>query len=117
MKSLKYFLAAGLLATTLGLRAQGPGDKPYQTKSFPADGFKTLQMLTSGGNLAVNGQNGGEARIEMYVRGNNSNDELSEAEIKERLDKYYEVKISKDGTTLTATAKRKEASNGRRRIR
>ncbi len=108
MKSLKYFLAAGLLAASLGLRAQSAGDKPYQTKSFPAEGFKTLVMLTSGGNVAVNGQSGGEARIEMYVRGNNSNDELSDAEIKERLDKYYEVNISKDATTLTATAKRKE---------
>ncbi len=108
MKSFKHFLAAGLVAASLGLRAQGVGDKPYQTKSFPADGFKTLRMLTSGGNVTVNGQNGGEARIEMYVRGNNSNDELSDAEIKERLDKYYEVNISKDATTLTATAKRKE---------
>ena len=108
MKSFKYLLAAGLLAASLGVRAQSTGDKPYQVKSFPSGGFKTLRMLTSGGNVTVNGQNGGEARIEMYVRGNNWNDELSEAEIKERLEKYYEVKVSQDGATLNATAKRKQ---------
>ncbi len=108
MKAFKYFLAAGLLAAALGLRAQSPGDTPYQVKSFPADGFKSLRVLTSGGNVTVTGQSSGEARIEMYVRGNDSRDELSDAEIKERLDKYYEVDISKDANTVNATAKRKQ---------
>jgi hypothetical protein len=108
MKSFKYILAAGLLAAALGLRAQGPGDKPYQVKSFPADGFKSLRMLTSGGNVTVAGQSSGEARIEMYVRGNDSRDALSDAEIKERLEKYYEVDISKNANTVNATAKRKQ---------
>ncbi len=108
MKSLKYFLAAGLLAVSLGLRAQDADDKPYQTKSFPASGVKSLRVLTSGGNVTVTGQSSGEARIEMYVWGNNSNDELSDAEIKERLEKYYDVDISQDATTVNATAKRKQ---------
>ena len=111
MKSFKYFLAAGLLAASLGLRAQSPGEKPYLVKSFPADGFKSLRMLTSGGNVMVTGQSSGEARIEMYVRGNNSRDELSDAEIKERLEKYYEVEISKDATSVHATAKRRQDVN------
>jgi hypothetical protein len=108
MKLFKYLLAAGLLAASPGLRAQNPDEKPYQTKSFPADGFRTLRVLTSGGNVTVTGQSSGEARIEMYVRGNNSHDQLSEAEIKERLEKYYDVDISKDATTVNATAKRKQ---------
>jgi len=108
MKSFKYFLAAGLLAASLGLRAQSPGEKPYLVKSFPADGFKSLRMLTSGGNVTVTGQSSGEARIEMYVRASNWNDKLSDAEIKERLEKYYEVEISKDATSVNATAKRRQ---------
>ena len=108
MKSFKYFLAAGLLAASLGLRAQSPGEKPYLVKSFPADGFKSLRMLTSGGNVTVTGQSSGESRIEMFVRANNWNDKLSDAEIKERLEKYYEVEISKDATTVNATAKRRQ---------
>jgi DUF4097 and DUF4098 domain-containing protein YvlB len=101
-------LAAGLLAASLGLRAQSPDEKPYLVKSFPADGFKSLRMLTSGGNVTVTGQSSGEARIEMYVRASNWDDKLSDAEIKERLEKYYEVEISKDATSVNATAKRRQ---------
>jgi hypothetical protein len=102
MKALKTLLTAGLLALSAAVAAQN--DKPYLTKSFPAAGFKHLKVETSGGGLTVVGQDAGEARIEMYVRGNNG--ALSDAEIKERLEKYYQVNIDKDATTLTAIAKR-----------
>jgi hypothetical protein len=106
MKAFKYLLAAGLLAVSVTLAAQNSDEKPYLSKSFPAAGFKNLKVETSGGYINVTGQNGSEARIEMYVRGNNGRDDLSGDEIKERLEKYYEVNINKDATTLTATAKR-----------
>jgi len=108
MKALKTLLTAGLLAVSAAVFAQH--DKPYLTKSFPADGFKNLKVETSGGGLTVLGQNAGDARIEMYVRGN-SGDNLSDTEIKERLEKYYQVSIDKDATTLTAIAKRIDNGN------
>jgi hypothetical protein len=108
MNALKTLLTAGLLALSLGAAAQH--DKPYLTKSFPAAGFKNLKVETSGGSLTVVGQSAGEARIEMYVHGNNDNN-LSDAEIKERLEKYYQVSIDKDATTLTAIAKRIDNGN------
>ena len=103
MKALKTLLTAALLAVSVAAFAQH--DKPYLTKSFPADGFKNLKVETSGGSLTVVGQQAGEARIEMYVHGNLDNN-LSGAEIKERLEKYYQVSIDKDATTLTAIARR-----------
>ena len=108
MKAFKTLLAAGLLALSLGAVAQN--GKPYLTKSFPAAGFKNLKVETSGGSLTLVGQNAGDARIEMYVQGNNDAS-LSEAEIKERLEKYYQVSIEKDANTLTAIAKRIDNGN------
>ncbi len=103
MKAFKTLLTAGLLAFSVAVVAQN--DKPYLTKSFPAAGFRHLKVETSGGGLTVVGQDAGEARIEMYVRGNNG-DNLSDTELKERLEKYYQVNIDKDATTLTAIARR-----------
>ena len=108
MKAIKTLLTASLLAFSVAAVAQN--DKPYLTKSFPAAGFTTLKVETSGGSLTVLGQNAGEARIEMYVRGNNG-DNLSDAEIKDRLERYYQVNIDKDATTLTAIAKRINDNN------
>jgi hypothetical protein len=108
MKAFKTLLMAGLLALSAAAIAQN--EKPYLTKSFPAAGFKNLKVETSGGSLTVLGQNAGDARIEMYVQGNND-DNLSDAEIKERLEKYYQVSIDKDATTLTAIAKRIDNGN------
>jgi hypothetical protein len=108
MKAFKTLLMAGLLALSAAAIAQN--EKPYLTKSFPAAGFKNLKVETSGGSLTVLGQNAGDARIEMYVQGNND-DNLSDAEIKERLEKYYQVSIDKNATTLTAIAKRIDNGN------
>ncbi len=108
MKAFKTLLTAGLLAFSVAVVAQN--DKPYLTKSFPAAGFTHLKVETSGGSLTVLGQNAGDARIEMYVHGN-SDDRLSDAEIKERLEKYYQISIDKNATTLTAIAKRVDDKN------
>lgn len=97
----------GLLATLLlaaGAYAQNNDEKPYLTKSFPMAGLTNVKAETSGGNLSVQGQTSGEARIEVYVRSNNWNDKISDSEIKDRL-KDYEIKINKDANTLTATAR------------
>ncbi len=47
----------------------------------------------------------------MYVRANNGNDDLSESDIKSRLEQDYSITISKDASTLTAIAKRTNNDN------
>jgi hypothetical protein len=66
-------------------------------------------VQTSGGNVSVSGQPG-EARIEVYIRGNNWKDQLSRTDVEERL-RNYEITIDKNANTLTATARPLNSSN------
>jgi DUF4097 and DUF4098 domain-containing protein YvlB len=106
MKAMKSLFTLALLAVAGGACAQHDDGKPYLTKSFPAGGIKNVRVETSGGGIAVNGQNGGEARIEMYVRSNRGR-ELADADIKERLEKDYDITLEKNGDALVARAKRR----------
>jgi hypothetical protein len=105
MTKIRTIVALGLLLMARCVSAQQGDDKPYLVKNFPMEGFTNLKVETSGGNISVQGQKSGEARIEMYVRSNQWRDQLSEEEIKKRLEDY-EIRIDKDAATLTATAKR-----------
>ena len=81
-------------------------ETPYKTQTFK--GISALRSQTSGGSLMVEGGSSSEARVEMYVHSNNWNgkDELSKAEIEERL-ADYDIEIRQEGNTLVATARPK----------
>ncbi|WP_041257758.1 DUF4097 family beta strand repeat-containing protein [Fibrella aestuarina] len=89
-----------------GILTDDRDSKPYKTQTFT--GINAVRAQTSGGSLTVEGGNGAEARLEMYVRSSNWNgrDELSREEIEDRL-RDYEINIRQDGGTLVATAKSK----------
>ncbi|HEX8528481.1 MAG TPA: hypothetical protein VF646_00595, partial [Cytophagales bacterium] len=106
MKALKSLFTLALLAVAGGACAQHDNEKPYLTKSFPANGIRNVRVETSGGGIAVSGQNDGEARIEMYVRSNRGRD-MADADIKERLEKDYDITLEKNGDALVARAKRR----------
>lgn len=106
MKTIRIFGLAIVAALAFSnAQAQNDNEKPYLTKNFSSAGLTAVKAETSGGNVSVYGQKGGEARIEVFIRGNNWKGQLSESEIKERLENY-EIKIDKDANTLTATARR-----------
>jgi hypothetical protein len=105
MNALKSVFTLALLAVTGAACAQRHDEKPYLTKSFPATGLKNVRVETSGGGIAVKGQNGGEARVEMYVRSNRGR-EMSDADIKEKLEKDYEITLDKSSDALVIRAKR-----------
>ncbi len=107
MNALKSFFTLSLLAVAGAACAQHDNEKPYLTKSFPAGGLKNVRVETSGGGISVNGQDAGEARIEMYVRSNRGRD-LPGTEIKERLEKDYDITLEKSGDALVARAKRRK---------
>lgn len=108
-------LTAGTLSLTAFApdnRVQDGRDTPYQTKTFSGN-ISNVKAETSGGSLTVEGGSGSGAKVEMFVRPNNWNgrNELDKAEIEERL-KDYDITIAQEGSTLVATAKRRNGNNG-----
>lgn len=85
-------------------------ETPYKTQTFK--GVNALRSQTSGGGLTVEGGNGTDTRVEMYVQPNNWNGkrDLSKEEIEERL-ADYEISIRQEGSTLVATARAKRDNN------
>jgi hypothetical protein len=103
-----------LLAT-----AQDSSETPYLVKTFPRDQIKQLKSQTSGGNIHVTGQSTGDAKVEVFVRSNNGNRNLSQDEAKQRMDEAVELTVAMNGGTLEALAKRKDKwddDNGRHGI-
>jgi hypothetical protein len=88
-------------------------ETPYQVKNFKLSNDGRLKVETVGGNIEITGQSSNEAKVEMYVRGNNSNDDLSESEIKERLENY-DVQINQEGNTVNAIVTQKKSVNWNR---
>lgn len=104
MKKLLSLFILGLSITTVSL-AQDK-ETPYLVKTYKSSEVKNLNVRTSGGGISVIGGAGDEARVEVYVRGNNGGSNLSKNEIEDRL-KEYELSIKKEGETISCVAKRK----------
>lgn len=104
-KSLVYVFL--LLGFPIFLCKAQSDEKPYLTKQFQMGNSGKLEAETSGGNIAVLGQKSGQAKVEVYVRGNNGKAKLSADEIKERLENY-EITINQEGNTLYAKSRSKK---------
>ncbi len=101
----KYSLLSFFVVSALLLHAQTK-DEPYQTKSLATDNIKNVKVETSGGSIAVTGVSNADARIEVYIRGNNGKDKsLTKEEIQKRLNENYDLTISVSNNKLTAIAK------------
>jgi DUF4097 and DUF4098 domain-containing protein YvlB len=105
MKKIVLLLMGGLVV--IAVHAQS-GRDAFLTKTFPSGGIKEVETETSGGNVAVFGQATGDARVEMYVQGNNGwGIGVSKEEIQKRLDEQYDIVIGVQGSKLVATAHQK----------
>ncbi len=104
---MKKFIVILFLGVSAALFGQDK-EAPYQTRSLTGQKIGRVEVRTSGGSISVTGVPESEARVEVYVRGNNSAP-LSKEEIQERLEKY-DLKISVSGNTLVAEASPKERS-------
>jgi hypothetical protein len=88
---------------------------PYEVKNFKVSNNGNLKVETVGGNIEITGQSSDDVKVEMYVRGNNSNDDLSDEEIKERL-QNFDVQINQQGNTVNAiVTQKKSVSNWNRK--
>jgi len=104
----KYFFFLSIFAFSVNSYAQVKGERePYLTRSLTMEAIKNVELKTSGGSISVTGVSS-EARIEVYVYPNNSKDDLSKEEIKQRLEERYDLDISIENNKLTAIAKPKE---------
>jgi len=82
---------------------------PLITQSLTGENIKSILSETSGGNISVSGAGASEAKIEVYVVPNNyRRNNLSESEIRERMESDYKLTIATSNNTLTATAKAKD---------
>lgn len=103
----KYlFLCAALLPGLLTL-AQSADQTPYLTKQLSNQHITSVDAETSGGNITVEGVPDAQAKIEVYIKANNSGNIFkSKDEIEARL-ADYDLNIAVSGSKLTAYAKRK----------
>ena len=100
MKRVQLFMLA--MVVTLSVWAQD--DEPYMVKSFT--GVKRVKTQTSGGNISVTGQEGNTAKVEVVIRSNNSSRQLSNDEIRAKLEEY-ELSVETQGDVLVLLAKNK----------
>ncbi|TDB64164.1 DUF4097 family beta strand repeat-containing protein [Arundinibacter roseus] len=111
MKNVKFYLLLSLALLFLHAEAQKRDDTPYMTKDFAENNLSNLRVQTSGGSIQVEGTRNSGVRVEMYIRGNSWNgNDISDEELKERLDDY-ELVVRREGTTVVAMARPKD-SNG-----
>src|SRR5437763_1515374 len=100
----KYFSFVLLTALQFSGMAQVKSEKePFMTKSLSSESIKDVQVQTSGGSISVSGVAPSEARVEVYVSPNNEKNDLSKAEIQQRLNQLYDLNISVASNKLTTT--------------
>jgi hypothetical protein len=82
-------------------------NQPYITKSFSGNNINHIVSETSGGNITVEAST--SPRVDVYVNKNGKTKNLSDEEIKSRIEKDYDLRIDVANGTLTATAKPKHS--------
>jgi hypothetical protein len=104
---MKKTLLLLLLATPAFMASAQDNKTPFLTKSLSASAVKDVFVRTSGGSITVSGATGQEPRIEVYINGNNGNNDLSKDEIQKRLEENYTLDIDVHDGELHATARNK----------
>lgn len=104
---MKNFILVFLLTLPALLTKAQENKTPYETRSLSNEKIRNIEMQTSGGGLSVTASSTSEARLEVYINGNNGKSELSNEEIKKRLAERYDLSISVANNKLTAIAKQK----------
>lgn len=108
MKKLYLLILSGL--SILAVTAQPGRSSAYIQKPLAGLSISSVNAETSGGNISVTGVPDGEARLEVYVRGNRG-EELAGEELKRRLDEQFDLTISTDDHKLRAIARPKRNIN------
>jgi hypothetical protein len=92
-------------------QAQNSKSLLYLSKPLSAESINQVEAKTSGGGIEVSGVNPSEARIEVYINGNDRHDSYTKEEIQKILDKDYDFSVTASGNKLTAIARQKRSFN------
>lgn len=103
----KYLLLFSIACSVYAAKAQGDGETPYMTKPLAGQGINAVEVETSGGGITVKGGADADARVEVYVHGNNGRT-YSKEETQSLLDEYYELTINVNNHKVTAKARNKK---------
>ena len=104
MKKL-FFLT---LITALSFSIIAQDKEPYMVKSLSSESVKSTEVQTSGGSISVTGvSTAAETKVEVYVSPNGNRNELSKAEIDQRLKDMYDLSVTVSNNKLIAIAKSK----------
>lgn len=105
----KYFILL-LIAVVCAITATAQNsntEAPYMTKVFAGASIRNIEVSTAGGSISVTGGDAATQRVEVYVNGNNGR-KLSNDEIQQVLNQYYDLNIELSNGKLTAEAKPKD---------
>jgi DUF4097 and DUF4098 domain-containing protein YvlB len=97
-----------LLAVTIYITADAQ-KSPYLTKSFSSANISSVVSKTSGGNISVTAVSPSESRVEVFVSKNGSWRKFSDDELKQKVKEDYDLDVSVNNGTLTASAKPKHS--------
>ncbi len=106
-------LCLAMLFATFSLFARDSFEgKPYRTENFVLKDEGKLQVETSGGSIAVLGEDSDEVTVEMFVKKQNSwKDWFSDEGVEEALQDYT-IDIEQHGNKISAIAKKKRGNWG-----
>lgn len=105
----RFYLLAAIVCSYFMSCAQD-SNTPYIKKALNDANIRSVDLQTSGGSLSVVGVNESEARLEVFVSGNNGKSHLSKEEIDKHLKENYDLQITTSGGQLIAIAKTKNRS-------
>jgi hypothetical protein len=99
------FLVSGILAQAQNSQK----GLLYLNKPLSAESINQVEAKTSGGGIEVTGVSPSEARIEVYINGNNHHDSYTKEEIQKILDNDYDFSVTVSANKLSAIAKQKKS--------
>ncbi len=105
----QIILLALLFANLFQMFAQT--DTPFTVKTYPSNEIKSLEIYTAGGGIFVEGGSETNAKVEVYITGNNGRNALSRAEIEERLENYILVYAHVGGLLKLSANKKNNNTN------
>jgi len=102
----KYLMLLIIAVGSFTVMAQNKTEKPpYLTRSFTNENISQVISQTSGGNIIV--EPSSSPHVDVFVSGNGKNRNLSNDEIKSRVENDYDLTVAVNKGTLTAIARPK----------
>jgi DUF4097 and DUF4098 domain-containing protein YvlB len=108
---MRVILSFLLLVSGIFAQAQNSRSLLYLSKPLSAESINQVEAKTSGGGIEVTGVNPSEARIEVYINGNDRHDSYTKEEAQKILDKDYDFSVTVSANKLSAIAKQKRSFN------